>query len=433
MKPIPEEIQIEKLLKNLSPSISPSFEKKLASAPWTPRSVRRRRVLTIVYSTVFLLSAFLILTPQGRAIAQTLLEFFTRTDQQSFELSEGELVDIYSSPMPTYVLSLAEVTPQPSPLSPGGNCSNSETLGTYTCEIQQIENQISLDLKEFSSIPSSWSFMELYTDFQNYVVITYQSGGGYLTLRQGTGNFTADSDWDKVFAPAVQQIKIGEYQGEYVNGSFALLNGAKEAAWVNDGATQRIRWKEEERWFELFEANGPGVTGYLDQSTLIALAASMVYQPEQVGQIDFDFIPNIALAERLSGFDVKEPTLLPKDITFDYAVYDPERHGITLIYGYRALRIVQTPIENALITNLDSYKNVETVKVDDVNGQFGISPAQKTIWDSATPPGFPIDNSYSVLLWQKDGMVYQIYFDQSFSSGGYLTKDKIIQIAESLR
>ena len=82
---------------------------------------------------------------------------------------------------------------------------------------------------------------------------------------------------------------------------------------------------------------------------------------------------------------------------------------------------------------MSSYKNVETVKVGDINGQFGISPAQKTIWDSATPPVSPIDNSYSVLLWQKDGMVYQIYFDHSFSNGGYLTKDDMIRIAESLR
>ncbi len=71
---------------------------------------------------------------------------------------------------------------------------------------------------------------------QNHASITYQSPGGYLTLRQGIGDFPTDSDWEKVPASAVQQIKIGEYQGEYVNGSFALLNGAKEATWGSDGA-----------------------------------------------------------------------------------------------------------------------------------------------------------------------------------------------------
>jgi hypothetical protein len=432
MKPIPDEIQIEILLENLTPDISLRLEKRLASAPWTPRSIRRHRVFIIVYSTLFLLSAFLILTPQGRAVAQTLLEYFTRTDQQSFLLPEEDLAGFYS-PVPTYVLSLIEVTPQPSLSSLGVNCSSPETIGTYTCEIQQTENQLGVDLKEFSSIPTSWSFMGVYAPLKNYISINYQSGGGYLTLRQGIGDFPTDSDWEKVPASAVHQVKIGKYSGEYVIGYFSLLNGSKEITWVNDGTTQRIRWKEEERWFEIFEANGPGVTGYMDQQTLIKLAANMVYQPEQLDEVDFDFIPNIALAERISGFDIKEPMLLPKDITFDYAAYDSQWHSVTLIYGDRSLRIVQTPIENALIKNLNSYKNVETVKVGDTNGQFGISPAQKTIWESATPPVLPIDNSYSVLLWQKDGMVYQIYFDHSFSNGGYLIKDEMIQIAESLR
>ena len=431
MKSIPDETQIEALLKDLPPDISPRLEQRLASAPWTPKSVRRQRVFAIVYLTMFSLFVFFTLTPQGRAVAQTLLQFFTGTDQQSFPLSEEELAGFYS-PVPTYVLSLIEVTPQPSLSSPGDNCSSPETIGTYTCEIHQTETQLGMDLKEFPSTPSGWSF-EHTAGFQNYAAITYQSSGGYLALRQGIGGFPVDSDWEKVPTSVVQQIKIGEYQGEYVNGSFSLLNGSKEITWGSNGGIQRIRWKEEERWFEIFEANGPGVTGYIDQQALITLAASMVYQPEKLDQIDIDFIPNIALAERVSGFDVKEPTLLPEYITLDYATYDPERHNVTLIYGSRALRIVQTPIESALIKNLSSYKNVETVKVGNADGQFGISPAQKTIWDSATPPVSPIDNSYSVLLWQKDGMVYQIYFDHSFSSGGDLTKDQMIQIAESLR
>lgn len=118
---------------------------------------------------------------------------------------------------------------------------------------------------------------------------------------------------------------------------------------------------------------------------------------------------------------------------FNFAKYDPERKSITLNYGNRALRIVQTPAESALIRNLDSYKNVETIRVGDAIGQYGVSPSQKTIWESATPPVFTTTNSYSVLLWEKAGIIYQIYFDQSFSDGGYLTKEQMIEIAESLR
>ncbi len=434
MKPIPDETQIEALLENLPPDISPRLGERLASAPWTPRSVKRNRVFVILYLTIFSLCIFFTFTPQGRAIAQTLLQFFTGTDQQSFPLSEEELAVFYS-PVPTYVLSLIEVTPQPSLSSSGDNCSDPETIGTYTCEIHQTETQLDMDLKEFSLIPPGWSFMDVYVPLRNYVSINYQSSGGYLTLRQGTGDFPTASDWEKVPTSAVQQVKIGEYQGEYVKGHFALRNGAQEVTWETDGAIQRIRWKEGERWFEIHQEGDPNLTGFADQQALIELATNMVYKPVQVDQINFDFIPNIALAESVSGFDIKQPTLLPKDITFDYATYDPEIHSVTLIYGYQSLRIVQTPIESALIKKLNiyNYKIVEAVKVGEANGQFGISPAKKTIWDSAMPPVFPIDNSYSVLLWQKDGMVYQVYFDHSFSSGGDLTKNQMIQMAENLR
>lgn len=432
MKPALDESQIEKLLENLPPDISPRLERRLEYAPWTYRAVRRHRMLTALSLAALAVIAFILLTPQGRAFAQTIFEFFIRTDQGAFPLSDEE-IDLFYAPIPTYTLSLVEVTSQP--FSTGSeNCSSLENQRTYDCEIQRIERLLGYDIKEFSSAPTSWFFRQ--AGSQNDAVITYQTGGGYLELRQGTGNFPPDSDWGKVLASAVQPVKIGEYYGEYVDGSFGVKNGDTNLTWDAVGADQRIRWKEGNRWFELVELAGPGTSGYLDRESLLSLASNMVYQPgtsEQTTNIDYDFIPNIFLAEKISGLDVKEPTILPVDMTFDYAKYDPERKNITLIYGYRSLRIVQTPVESVLIKNLDSYKDVETVKVGGAIGQFGVSPAQKTIWESATPPVFPTNNSYNVLLWEKDGMVYQIYFDQSFSGGGYLTKEQLIQIAESLQ
>ena len=428
------ESEIETMLENLPPNISPRLEKKLSSAPWTPRAIRRHRALVLLYLTAILFIAFIGLTPQGHAFAQSIIEFFTTTDQSSSPLSEEELDSLYA-PYPPRALSLVDVTPL-APLS--DYCSNPEGVGTYECEIQRVELQLGFDLKEFSAKPSGWSFRRAMSS-QEYAVIAYQTGGGYLDLSQGIGNFPPDHpdiDWGKVPSSAVQSVKIGDYQGEYVNGSFSLKNGASELTWDSTGSDQRIRWKEGERWFEILALSGPGTSGYLDRAALILLASNMVYQPEnseQTAKVDFDFIPNIALAQKTCGFDVLQPTKLPQGMQFDFAKYDPERKSVTLNYGYRALRIVQTPVESALIKNLDSYKMLETVEVNGAIGQLGVSPAQKTIWESATPSVFTTNNSYSILLWEKDGTIYQIYFDQSFSGGGYLTKEQMIEIAESLQ
>lgn len=439
MNPASRESQMENLLKNLPPNIGPRLEKRLLSAPWTPRGVKRGQALTLIYWTIILLIAFIGLTPQGRAFAQTIFEFFTTTDQSSFPLSKDELDMFYTSDPPR-ALTLIEVTP----LSPtSDHCSNPEDAGTYECEIKRVENELNFDIKEFSAVPPGFTFAEirLYQSLSNTnarkmvgVGISYQTSGANLSLAQGIGDFPLDVE--KVLSSAVQPVKIGEYDGEYVNGGFWLRNGDTELTWMSTGADQRIRWREGERWFEILAFSGPGTSGYLDRQALISLASNMVYQPEnseKTTKVDFDFIPNLPLAEKIFGFDILQPTKLPQDMEFDFAKYDPERKSITLNYGYRALRIVQTPVESALIKNLDSYKNVEAIRVGDAVGQYGVSPAQKTIWESATPPVFTTNNSYSLLMWEKNGMVYQIYFDQSFSGGGYLTKDQMIEIAESLR
>src|SRR5215207_4536889 len=236
MKPAFNESEIENVLENLPPDISPRLEKKLSSAPWTPQAIRRHLALTLLYLTAILFIAFIGLTPQGHAFAQRIIKFFTITDQSSFPLSEEEL-DPLNAPYEPRALSLVDVTPL-APLS--DYCSNPEELGTYECEIQRVELQLGYDLKEFSTNPSGWYFRQAMSS-QDYAVITYQTGGGYLDLRQGIGDFPPDSDWEKAPSSAVQQVKIGEYDGEYVNGFFWLKNGDTKLTWMSTGADQRIR------------------------------------------------------------------------------------------------------------------------------------------------------------------------------------------------
>jgi hypothetical protein len=156
MKPESNESQMETMLEILPPDISAGIEKRLSSAPWTPRGVKRQRALTIIYLTVALFIAFIGLTPQGRAFAQTIFKFFTTTDQSSFPLSDEEL-DLFYAPVPTYALSLVDVTPLP-PLR--DYCSNPEGVGTYECEIKRVENELNIDLKEFPTAPLG-SFYEV--------------------------------------------------------------------------------------------------------------------------------------------------------------------------------------------------------------------------------------------------------------------------------
>jgi len=428
------ESQMATMLENLPPAIRPRLDRRLSSAPWTPRGVKRRQTLTVIYVTTLLLAAFIGLTPQGRAFAQTIFKFFRTTDQSSFPLSQEDIDSLYT-PAPTQALSLVSVTPLP--LLPNG-CDDPEDL--YECEIQKMEKQVNMDLKEFSTSPSGWPFtkVESFTGISSgykgtVITISYQTSGGGLSLSQGLGDFPPDQ---QVLSSAVERVNIGDYYGEYVDGGFGVGNGNIDVTWSAVAAEQRIRWKEGERWFELTAFSGPGTSGYLDKKALISLASDMVFQPDSSGRttpVDMDTIPTIALAKRICGCDILQPTKLPENMSLDHIKYDPQWKSITVSYGYNSLRIIQTPHDSAMITSLDTYQDVEAVRVGEAEGQYGESPAQKTIWDSATPPAFPVSNTYRVLLWKTDTMVYQIYFDQSFNWGGQLTKEQLIEIAESLR
>lgn len=440
MKSTPIISNMETLLENLPPNASPRLEKLLSSAPWTPRGVKRRQTLAVFYLAIFLLIAFIGLTPQGRAFAQNVIEFFTTTDQDSLPLSEEELAQFYTPEQPR-ALTLVDVTP----ISQSSeHCSNPEDAKTYECEIKRVESELEVDLKEFSTVPPNHIFSGVWfhpntlsASADVYVVgITYQGQGKYLLLHQGNGDFPPDSDWDKALQSAVQHVRIGEFEGEYVNGSFGLRNGDDKLTWDSSGADQRIRWREGDKWFEITALGGPGTSGYLDKEALISLASSMAYQPEnseQTNEVALELIPNIVLAEKICSCNILQPTKLPSGMEFDHASYDSERKSITLIYGYRALRIVQTPLDSALFRDLNAYKNVETIHVGEATGWHGISPEYETIWESTTQPSFSTNSSYSVLLWITNDTVYLIYFDQSFSGGDFITKEQMIEIAESLK
>lgn len=249
MKPAPSESQIETKLKNLPPDISLRLEKRLIFAPWTARGVKRSQTLNLIYLTLIMLIAFIGLTPQGRAFAQTIFEFFTTTDRSSFPLSKEEL-DLMYAPVSPRALSLIEVTPLP-PIS--GNCLKPEDVGTYKCEVQRVEKELNFDIKEFSTIPLGHTFSEIsfYPGNSSTNIVVWIAYLPSISLVQGIGDFPPASDWDKVPSSAVQQVRIGEYDGEYVNGHFLLGNGDTKLTWSATGAEQRIRWREGERWFEL--------------------------------------------------------------------------------------------------------------------------------------------------------------------------------------
>ncbi|MCL4559483.1 MAG: hypothetical protein M1281_02570, partial [Chloroflexi bacterium] len=83
------------------------------------------------------------------------------------------------------------------------------------------------------------------------LIYTAIGGGSQLTISQVRGDMTASSWGEVPPSAAVEKVKVGEYDGEYVRGIFAVKPGATSATWWADGPVRRLRWREGDVLFEI--------------------------------------------------------------------------------------------------------------------------------------------------------------------------------------
>jgi hypothetical protein len=467
MKHIPDEKQVENLLENFLPNTSERLDQRLSTAPWTPRAVARYRFINVIAFLILTFALLVAITPPGRAFAQSLFRFFSLAESTSFPLPEEDLYlfDTTPTPAPTFELSLATVSPSnsepvemttvPLPTSSSAkdilkNCKAAPDTSSYACQIALAESQVGFDVREFPTVPRGYAFVSAQINATlRSVTINYSvfEGGGYLTLVQGEGSIPPTSSWGEVRANAIQKVKVNESYGEYAQGMFAVLPGAKSATWIADSATYRLRWVEGNRWFALSKDGNTAPVEGLDKDALIALASNLVDSPDPQANttLDDSYKLSVVEAETTAGFDLLEPSILPEGFEFAYARYDATYQTVTLVYtpagqpgtGDGGLYIFQTP-RSIAGDPTDCVEcpagSKEQVQVNGapayyLHGSFftGSSdqPLSTPVWQADSP-------NYN-LTWATPDLVININYGVSMWYGGQIYKDDLIKIAESMR
>jgi len=434
---MPDENKIEELLAKIQPVPSGDFHKKMEQAHWRteqiqPRVVTNKPRLKLAVAMVVLLTITMFaVTPQGRALAQEVVQFFRRVSATTIPLSEEEKESMFVTPE-QYELPLAKVlTPILSPeLINLPECQDSQDERSYGCQIAYAESRLGFDLKELPFQPEGWKLDSLHFDaisktaFISYKIDISYSSYSHLTLVQGLGENPIVSNYPLEAVPSdrVEVIKIGPYNGEYVKGGFIPSNDGSELRWNDSEDRQRLAWGDGTRWFfiDLFANTSSAKSIGRDQ--LIELAESLVDKPNNtVASLDPDFLYSISDAEELSGLDLKAPTLLPLGVDFSSAQYLSTSDKVLLRYGMNDELVVQewmgTPTS---FDDLSPTSNLD-YEIVDVNGRNAFFA-----FSSGTSP-------YWFLWWSEDEMNYQIYYYQYTSpGGGVLNKEKMIAIAESM-
>jgi hypothetical protein len=221
-------------------------------------TIQRPRMLRFALAIAMLVILFgvFLLTPQGRTFAQSVFRFFTQTENTSFPLQPSQIVA--SNPD-----TAAATAVPPAPL----------------ISVPEAEMQVGFDVAELPFVPVGFEYLGARV-YGNAITIEYetQDKGGHLIIRQSQGGFY-QSDWDKVPADAVIPVKIGQSDGEFVQGIFVVYPQETSATWNPDAAILRLRWEMGGISFEITKLGDVAPIEYLDQAELIRLAEQLIFNP----------------------------------------------------------------------------------------------------------------------------------------------------------
>lgn len=156
-----------------------------------------------------------------------------------------------------------------------------------------------------------------------------------------------------------------------------------------------------------------------------------------------NFSKSIHEAGELAGYSIKIPSVLPDDLTFAGAEYNPERQAV--IFNYESsqgiiLRIAQRPI-GVEFQSISMIATVEAVQIGQVMGEFVIggwkasqirTPTSNTnvtlnaTWDP--------DANIRYLRWEENDILFEIISIGNFHDSNLeLDKIDLITIAENLK
>ena len=254
MNHLPDEKQIEKLLEQAAPNTTGRLEKLLSSAPWSTRAVNRRRSIQAIALAVMMVTLIFAATPQGSAVAQDILLFFTRAKSDSY----------YE---PVSDLTFEETT------------AFHEQCGTAiqpTCSVEQIRSMIDFEVKELGRLPEGLYYVGA-TGGPDWVSLKYEypdrlAGGiGIVVKRTGTEKYLIAK------SASIERVQVGDLPAEYYTGIlFQDDNG--NVTWQPNEPVAQLRWADGDSTYTLiyvFQNQEDPLT----MEELIALAEDMTLEP----------------------------------------------------------------------------------------------------------------------------------------------------------
>lgn len=258
MNHIPDETQIEQMLEEAAPRNTGRLEKRLTSAPWSTAVVNRRRSFRATALAMVMVTLVFAATPQGYAIAQELLLFFTRTESDSY----------YS---PVSDLTFEETTPF------------YEECGTSiqpTCSVEQVRSWVDFEVKEPAVLPDGMYF-EGATGGPDFIELAYlHTDADRLGAEMSIGIEAIGRPSDvgtgiAAKSAQIEQVQIGDLPGEYYTGGL-FQDEYGNVTWHPEEPIATLRWEDNGSTYTLIYISRRYP---LAKEDLVRLAESMTLEP----------------------------------------------------------------------------------------------------------------------------------------------------------
>jgi hypothetical protein len=216
--------------------------------------IPRQRLAVALVLIVIIAGVLFFTTPQGQAVAQNMLRFFSRSESSQLPIQAWQLT----------------------PLPPTAESPTADPASIIDADLsmEAVRQQAGFDIYEPSWVPDSLHFSGASIDRdRNIVRIFYQyvdTNG--LVLRQEPIPMTDTCELcGKVGADAaIQEVSIAGVYGEYAEGVWNLTD--KGPVWDPNPYMKTIRWQKDGMAFEMLYMGPPDT---LSKQDMIAIAESM--------------------------------------------------------------------------------------------------------------------------------------------------------------
>lgn len=420
---------------------------------------RHLRVPAALLVTLILVAVFFAATPLGNVWAQSILQFFTRGQN---DIMPGSTVKTQTWVEQTPGQAVA--TPTPFPTQPGpafaAKCGD---LSNPTCSIEEIRGQVSFTVYQPNALPKEMYFVgaignaaEVHIDYQTLdrsgvLLIDEEPWGGSLEQKPLQVGASAD----------IQSVTIDGITGEYVKGSY-FSDGSGPAKWNPDADLETLRWVKDGILFTLEKL---GKQPPMDLDALTALAGSMTKEPvagvptlpvqtpteDPLQYLKERYGQSVDQVQQTAGFKLSLPTRLPESLTFLGARFDPDQKTAAAFYWFNVqsgitdgLSVSEQPTNGSNDCNLCGFvlgvgtdldkqapgkliskdAKIDTVQIGAATGQY-----VEGTW-SGTDKGWVWngDPYLKTLRWQANGTAYELSY-----MGMGIEKEDMLTIAQSIK